>query len=286
MDINSESARNNYVNLVDYHNNSSLSKYGISFHWWNSETTSMHYHNFYEIFIITEGCALHEINGERFELPKGTLHLIRPEDMHRIAATPQRGCMHMNICLTEEKLRSICSALGIALSELTGISPLKTTLSVDETEFFTKRAERIGLLSYNRAGGSHVIMCELVTEALAILYKSRVFSNLNCPVWFTEVLEKIHSPEFLNCSASDVYALGGFCAPAMIEYFKEYTGKTVSEYLRGMKMKRACEVLHDTDMPIIELSSLLGYESLSHFNRIFKEHTGVTPAAYRKGRRA
>ena len=31
-----------------------------------------------------------------------------------------------------------------------------------------------------------------------------------------------------------------------------------------------------------DVASILGYASLSHFNRVFKEYLGITPAAYRR----
>ncbi|MGN0505851.1 MAG: helix-turn-helix domain-containing protein [Lachnospiraceae bacterium] len=277
--------KNNSVVLVDFHNSKLLREHGVSFHWWNSEPTSLHCHNFYEFFIITDGTALHELNGERFELRKGTLHLIKPEDVHRISSVPDGNCVHMNLSICAEKLQKLCDAIDISLEELLGSSPLKTVLSVEETEFFTRRAEKIALLNYNGDARSHVIVCELISQAVFILYKAAFLSRSDYPDWFTGILEKIHSPEFSNCTASDIYQLGGFSPPAMIEYFKEYTGQTVSEYLRGVKLKHACELLKNTELPILELSNLLGYASLSHFNRLFKKHTGVSPAAYRKSKR-
>lgn len=156
---------------------------------------------------------------------------------------------------------------------------------MDELDFFIKRAERISFLNFNQDDASRVIVCELLLQAISILYKARLLARFDYPEWFTQILERIHSPELAGCSAEDIYRLSGFSAPAVIGYFKEYTGQTVSEYLRSVKMKRACEILKSSDMPIVELSNLLGYGSLSHFNRIFKERTGLTPAGYRRAKR-
>lgn len=282
MDIKSASYNKNFVCMVDYLNNFDLKSNGVSFHWWSSEPTSMHYHNFYEFFIIMQGSVIHEINGEVHKLPKYTLHLIRPEDCHRIIPADSKSCIHMNLCAVEEKFKAVCSALNINPDELTSGKNAKALLTVDEVEFFTKQAERISMLSHNNEKGSDVIMCEMLSQAIAILYKSKIFSQLKYPLWFTEVLEKIHSPEFLSCNAADVYKLGGFSPPVMISYFKKYTGKTVSEYIREVKINYACRSLKDSDISILELSNILGYASLSHFNRVFKESVGITPAAYRK----
>ena len=269
--------------LVDFYNNGSLRSKGISFHWWSGDTTQLHSHNFYEFFIITEGTARHEINGEKVILKKGTLYFIKPEDCHKITAEPDVGCIHMNISIVKEKLKKICEALGTSLDAFCKRKTAAVSLSVDELRFFKSRAKRMNMLEHNDIECDFFFAAELVTEAVSILLSSDAEADMQCPGWFADILEKIHSPSFYACTAADVYQLGNFSPPVMIAYFKKYTGKTVLEYIRELKMAIACDYLKTTDMPVVELSNMLGYTSLSHFNRIFKAHTGHTPASYRKG---
>ncbi|MGN1328418.1 MAG: AraC family transcriptional regulator [Eubacterium sp.] len=284
MNINKKDRDDNLVILVDYRNNKSLNRYGVACHWWSSEATSLHCHNFYEFFIVTSGEAVHEINSEHKKLHKGTLQLIQPNDRHMIVSSKSKKCTHINISVTPEKLEKICNAIDISLDELTENAQTVTNLSVSELEYFIKVAERISLLYFNSDEKFRVLICEMIVEAVCILYKNMISSDLDCPKWFTDVLDKIHSPKYCGCSANDVYQLAGFSPPVVIEHFKKYTGKTVVEYLKSIKMNKACDLLKNTDTPIIEISNVLGYASLSHFNRIFKDYLGITPAAYRKSK--
>ncbi|MGN1420931.1 MAG: AraC family transcriptional regulator [Eubacterium sp.] len=284
MNINSNFSNDNLVTLVDYRNNKSLSRYGVACHWWNSETTSLHCHNFYEFFIVTSGEAFHEINGEHRKLHKGTLQLIQPKDRHRIVSSQWKRCTHINISVTPEKLEKICNATDISVNELVENAEAVTSLSVSELENFIKKAERISLMYFNSDEKFRVLICEMIVDAVCILYKNMISSRLDCPEWFTDTLDKIHSPKYCDCSANDVYQLAGFSPPVVIEQFKKYTGKTVVEYLKSIKMNKACELLKNTETPIIEISNILGYASLSHFNRVFKDYLGITPAAYRKSK--
>ena len=36
------------------------------------------------------------------------------------------------------------------------------------------------------------------------------------------------------------------------------------------------------DVPIKDIANIVGFKTVQHFNRIFKEHTGTTPAEFRK----
>ena len=127
-----------------------------------------------------------------------------------------------------------------------------------------------------------VLICELVSHAVSLILNKKIFAQFNYPGWFAELIEKIHSAENIAVSVPEVYEMGGFSPPVMIKYFKKYTGKTVKAYLRDMKCERACILLGTTRLSTLEISTALGYDSLSHFNRIFKEYTGVSPGAYRK----
>jgi len=50
----------------------------------------------------------------------------------------------------------------------------------------------------------------------------------------------------------------------------------------GIKIKKAKEMLMDNAKTITEISSFLGFSSPSHFARVFKSITGLSPTAYRK----
>ena len=282
-----ENSNRNFIEnqavTVDFKDNDKLRTRGISLHWWSADTTDLHNHNFYEFFILTQGTALHEINGETFLLKKGILYFIRPEDCHKISAQPGQGCIHMNISITEEKFDKLCTALEITAAGLCARKKRSVMLSVDDLQFFKSRAEKINMLEHNGFECDYFFFAELVIRAISALLSSEATAEMQCPEWFTAVLEKIHSPSFYACTAADVYKLGNFSPPVMIEYFRKYTGKTVKQYLKELKIAIACDFLKNSEIPLLELSNMLGYASLSHFNRIFKQYTCQTPSAYRKG---
>lgn len=283
MEDNSLKNRGGAAVTVDFRGNEELKRNGISLHWWSADTTDLHNHNFYEFFVITKGSVFHEINGETSVLKTGMLYFIRPEDCHRISSLAEQSCIHMNICIVKERFEKICSALGVTADEFCEREKRSAMLSAEELSFFKSRAERINMLEHNGFDCDYFLFAELVVRAVSALLSNEASEDMKYPGWFTAVLENIHSPSFFACTAKDVYKLGNFSPPVMIEYFRKYTGKTVKQYLKELKISIACDFLKNTEKPIIEISNMLGYASLSHFNRIFKEFTCQTPSEYRKG---
>jgi len=68
--------------------------------------------------------------------------------------------------------------------------------------------------------------------------------------------------------------------------FKHATGIPFTEYLGRMRTARGRSLLQVSSKRITEVAFECGFESISHFNRIFKRYTGVTPTAFRHSKRA
>ena len=64
--------------------------------------------------------------------------------------------------------------------------------------------------------------------------------------------------------------------------FKRQTGETFSDYLIHLRINKASELIRQSTLRFFEISTLVGYENVSHFNVIFKKYTGFTPSQYRK----
>jgi AraC-like DNA-binding protein len=62
------------------------------------------------------------------------------------------------------------------------------------------------------------------------------------------------------------------------------TGKTLQRHLRRLRIERACELLVSGKTNITETSLDVGYQSMSHFTKAFREETGTSPKAWLKKR--
>jgi AraC-like DNA-binding protein len=67
--------------------------------------------------------------------------------------------------------------------------------------------------------------------------------------------------------------------------FKQLFGNTVFGYLQEYRLNEAKALLESNEINIGEASSLVGYKSISHFSKIFKEHFGITPIEIKKEQR-
>lgn len=63
--------------------------------------------------------------------------------------------------------------------------------------------------------------------------------------------------------------------------FKKYTGHTILEFIRNVRLGNACRLL-EQGLSVQEVSNSVGFSDYSYFTQVFRQHIGQTPWSYRK----
>lgn len=69
--------------------------------------------------------------------------------------------------------------------------------------------------------------------------------------------------------------------PSFCRFFKNRTKMRFSQYLMEERMEHARKLLIELDKPISDIAGRCGYNSNSHFCKVFKDHTGQSPYQYK-----
>ncbi len=85
-----------------------------------------------------------------------------------------------------------------------------------------------------------------------------------------------------SITLSNISANAGINHTTLTALMKEELGCTAIEYLMQYRITIAKKQLAFTDVPIKDIANMVGFKTVQHFNRIFKEITGTTPAEFRK----
>lgn len=76
--------------------------------------------------------------------------------------------------------------------------------------------------------------------------------------------------------------IAGMSRSAFAAHFAEAFGRAPIDFLKGLRLQRAAELLSGTDLPVKQVAPKVGYASRSYFSRAFKSLYGLDPAAYRR----
>lgn len=89
-----------------------------------------------------------------------------------------------------------------------------------------------------------------------------------------------------NLTLDSIAADVGLSRYHVARVVKQRTGKTITQHIRTLRVKKASELLALTNKPYVEIAYDLGFADQSYFIKQFREMTGTTPARYRKARQA
>lgn len=64
--------------------------------------------------------------------------------------------------------------------------------------------------------------------------------------------------------------------------FKREFGENVFDYLANVRLERAKRLLLDSDMLVVRIAELVGYQDEKYFSRVFKKTTGCSPNEFRR----
>lgn len=135
-----------------------------------------------------------------------------------------------------------------------------------------KRVDSIRILNENK-------------KKMALLAESN--DNMHTPDGISAIVNK--TIDYINNNLDKELTRKEICDQVYIhqdylsKVFKKETGKTISEYIFDKRIALAKDLLKNTDEPIGVVCEKAGYSFNSHFSKMFKMKTGISPQQYRTG---
>jgi AraC family transcriptional regulator len=123
----------------------------------------------------------------------------------------------------------------------------------------------------------------LSLELLAACERSTRQSSTRAPPWLVGVRNRLRERCAERMSLVDIAASFRVSADHLSKVFRRHNDCTVGEYLRRLRVQRACHLLRGRKT-LAEIAHECGFADQSHFTRVFRRVLGITPAAYRDSR--
>lgn len=240
-----------------------------------------HTHDYFELLLVESGEAHHWINGTEQFLSQGALVFVRPDDTHRLHAGAGATCRLLNIMFRCETAEHLAARYAPEVSEryFWSTEPLpasflltgkRLTQAMDMTLELQNGPKTLGRLE------QHLLM--MMTRILDVPETV----SINLPTWLVTACEQARSPEVFRDGAAGFVRVAGRGHEHVCRKTKEYLGVTPSTFVNRIRMEHAAQLLADEDISVNDVADACGIENMSHFYRVFRQHYGVTPKAYRR----
>ena len=249
-----------------------------------SERLVNHSHDYYEVFLVADGCVYHTVNGITTLLKRGDLFFIRANDTHVMSYCNNNSFSIANLAFTSEICKSLFSYLdgGIDISKLLDSEdPPNVKLSENETEKLLYSLQSINTASYTDSAEKILKMKTVLFKIFSVYFSKYTLKESNYTLWFDYLCEQLNKPAVFQKRYIDLTNICGKTKEHISRTFKKNLGLTPSEYINEIRLNYAANLLKNTNISVLEISMECGFENLSWFYRKFKEKFGVTPKEFR-----
>jgi len=253
---------------------------------------SKHFHKEYELYYLIKGERFIFIENQTYRLRKGTLVILDKNQIHKTEPTESLYHDSIIIEIKEEPFSAFFSSDG--------------RLSLQQ---FFKRYH--GVWEFNTQGQKYIesLLLRLIEEVQKKEPGYELMTKLKLSELFVFIMRYNFQKDSMSAAAmqksskhktvSEVvnYITRNYMLSESLEelsnhffvnkyylsrIFKEITGFTITEYINIQRIQQAQKLLSDSDYNISEIAELLGYETASYFEKVFKKYMETTPLKYRK----
>ncbi len=243
-----------------------------------------HWHKEFELIRVTEGYFPIYLNSSEIRLAAGEVLLVPGGSLH--GGDPQ-GCRYECLVFDLNLLRR-----GRKDAVEPYIAPLiNTDVALDRSlaqgeveqtcyELFSVMKEQPAFYE--------MTVCGLLFRLVSQLYSGGYIHPLQRLPHNQQAKTVIGLLDWIEENFSDPITLdtlaevSGLSAKYLCRIFKEYTGKTVIDYINELRIDNAAHEISVKGLSITRAAYDSGFNDLSYFCKVFKRYKGVTPRAYKK----
>lgn len=253
-----------------------------------------HKHNYIEFNYVYKGKLTEVIHNKTIELKEGEIIFLNKDITHEIEKSSEEDII-INFIIRPEFFDFI---LNLSENDNIIFSFLLKSLylnknnkgeylyfKVSDEKYIKEILEKIIMEIYEpRIMSSTTIKLLvglLIVELIKKPDKIEIYSEDNYDsLMLIEVLKYIDN-NYANATLFEISEILKQPHYKISKLVKKQTNMTFKELLQEKRLNKAKQLLNETDISVVEIISLVGYENLTYFYKIFKEKYGYTPKNYK-----
>ena len=235
----------------------------------------LHYHNCLEIGYVMQGSGREMIGNQLYSFEPNTLSIIPQSCIHD---------SHINMKSMEEpgstwKFIFVCpEKLKINYEDFAGYISNDTNLLA----LFHMMYDELENQPQNYQETFHSLLSCFLVYAKRNAPQNNTASNYDLPFEIAKAIQRIHSSYNENLSIPQLAAECNMSLSSFNRAFKQFFNIPPLTYINNIRLSVAQHMLQNTNLPILTISTSVGFHSLSSFNRLYKKKYDTSPSNTRR----
>lgn len=259
---------------------------------WAQYEMTDHSHRSMEIMYVIGGHCLVEVgehgpNRSTVTMKKGEFIILDASVPHRLVVETSCRMLNVEFRFTERKgilpsMKKLAEG-ETTLARLIACSHSFLLLREPHDVYHVLKSLVIELDSHGRREMMvQLLLAELLLRIAAIYRETEAHGEPGRDRYVQLAIEYLNENYDQDLRVPDVARIVNLHPAYLQKIFKQVTGQSVSEYLTVHRMEKAKMLLRQTDVPIMDIADYVGVGSRQYLHHLFKRHTGITPAEYRR----
>lgn len=233
-----------------------------------------HWHNYYEIIFYKNCSGYCILNGEKYEVTGHCLFLLTPKDFHEISLEDRPEAHVFNISFSEQIVDP--TLLNRLLSGPIVVYEIFDSLNTHIGELYE-------VFKNDSVYRELHLKCLFNDILIRIIEKGQTITSISNdihPIIRESITYMLANPTE-NITLDILSKKFGVSKTYFSHLFHDNTGVSFKQYQITLRIEYAKRMLEEQELPIINISYECGFNTQSHFNRIFKNEVGMAPSEYR-----
>lgn len=248
---------------------------------------AMHLHNHYEFFFLLSGERIYFINDRTYSLQAGDMIFIKPHEIHK--TVNYKSSQYERILLSFEfsfldEITQLFPELDLAALFDENLLRVKSEEQTQiELILFRLLAEQTASRATSTAQMKLLLMHLLIM--IFDLRKEQADQQFSYPnavhEKISEIIRYINQNFRSSISLDEISDQFFISKYYFCRNFKTITGLSFIKYLNYVRVKEAQNLLRNSNLRIADVAKRCGFDSTSHFSRVFKTTCGMSALSYR-----
>nr|WP_252893170.1 AraC family transcriptional regulator [Lentilactobacillus otakiensis] len=253
----------------------------------------MYHDGNFEIIIVLKGVIHLDVDSIHYSITEGEVFALPPyHHLHGYRESPE-GTQYFwfhfftkpNGLRTQEVDLSKTHVIESMFTKTQAILPLQFEVSdFDKVFILANQILDMAKSDYFTSIGTDYFLTSLIIELSQEYFTSIISTPLS------EEEARIDGiKEWIRSNLTDKLRVGDVAdhfelnPHYLVRIFKQQTGQTVIQFINGLKLQKARELLLRTNLPIKQIASMAFFPDEKRFMKVFKENGFLTPSEYRRG---
>jgi AraC-like DNA-binding protein/mannose-6-phosphate isomerase-like protein (cupin superfamily) len=253
-----------------------------------------HRHDFCELVIVTNGQAMHWLEGAAFPVATGDVFLLQGQQRHYFFDRKNLDLINImydpeKIGLPENELRRMPGYCALFILE-----PAYRRQHRFESRLHLKRiqlahTEQLAAEMETECAGKYpgheAALRAKLTEL--IIYLSRAYTTADtieahALLRVGSVIGALENDFSRDWKLEELLKIANMSRSNLMRVFRKATGQTPIDYLMRLRIQNAMKLLRNTNLSITEVALEAGFNDSNYFTRQFRQAVSQTPSSYRQ----